>query len=106
MNVDLGIWSTLTKIVIALAVVAVLSLFAMWDLPLIQQNERMRAEILRLDQQLEQEKGKSRQLQAQIDTPFHDPETGRRFAPEKLGFGKVRETLVPFEPAPTNNPAR
>jgi cell division protein FtsB len=106
MNVDLGIWSKLTKIVIALAVVAVLSLFAMWDLPLIQQNERMRAESLRLDQQLEKEKGKSRQLQAQMETLSHDPKTVERLAREKLGYARADETIVRFEPAPTNNPAR
>ena len=106
MNVDLGIWSKLTKIVIALAVIAVLLLFAMWDFPLIQQNERMRAEILRLNQQLGQEKEKSRQLQTQMDVLAHDPKTVERLAREKLGYARSDETIIRFEPTPTNNPAR
>ena len=106
MNVDVGIWSKLTKIVIALAVLAVLLLFAMWDFPLIQQNERMRAESLRLDQQLEQEKEKSKQLHSQMDTLAHDPKTVERLAREKLGYARPDETIIRFEPAPTNNIAR
>jgi len=106
MNVDLGIWSKLTKIVIALAVVAVLLLFAMWDFPLIQQNERMRSEILRLNQQLDQEKEKSKQLQSQMDVLTHDPKTVERLAREKLGYAHADETIVRFEPPPTNSVAR
>ncbi|HXF09877.1 MAG TPA: septum formation initiator family protein [Desulfuromonadaceae bacterium] len=106
MNVDLGIWSKLTKIVIALIVLAVLILFAMKDFPLIQQNERMRSEILRLNQQLELEKEKSKQLQTQMDVLTHDPKTVERLAREKLGYARADETIVRFEPIPTNNPAR
>jgi len=106
MNVDLGIWSKLTKIVIALAVVAILLLFAMWDLPLIRQNERMRAEILRLNQQLEQEKDRSHQLQTQMDVLAHDPRTVERLAREKLGYAKADETIIRFDPPPTNTIAR
>src|SRR6185369_2888742 len=104
MNVDLGIWSKLTKIVIALIVLAVLILFAMKDFPLIQQNERMRSEILRLNQQLELEKEKSKQLQTQMDVLTHDPKTVERLAREKLGYARADETIVRFDPIPTNNP--
>jgi cell division protein FtsB len=106
MNVDLGIWGKLTKIVVALAVLAVLVLFAMWDFPLIQQNERMRTEIFRLNQQLQQEKEKSKQLQAQMDVLSHDPKTIERLAREKLGYAKADETIIRFEQLPTNGPAR
>ena len=53
MNVDLGIWSKLTKVVVGLVVLAFLLLIGMCYLPLIHQNERMRREILRLDAQLQ-----------------------------------------------------
>ncbi len=46
MNVDLGIWSKLTKVVVGLVVLAFLLLIGMCYLPLIHQNERMRREIL------------------------------------------------------------
>ena len=45
MNVDLGIWSKLTKVVVGLVVLAFLLLIGMCYLPLIHQNERMRREI-------------------------------------------------------------
>jgi cell division protein FtsB len=104
-NVDLGIWSKLTKIVVGLVVLAVLLLIGMCYLPLIQENERMRANIYQLDQQLQQEEQKSRQLQSQIDALRNDPKTVERLAREKLGYAKPDETVVRFESPATNSAA-
>ena len=106
MNVDLGLWSKLTKVVVGLVVLAVLLLMGMCYLPLIQQNERMRREKLRLEMELDKETAKSRQLQAQIDALRNDPKTVERLMREKLGYAKPDETVVRFEPATTNAPAR
>ena len=105
MNVNLGIWSKLTIGAFALVVIAVLLLIGMWNLPLIRQNERMRADILRLQTQLQIEEAKSRQLQAQIDELQNDPGAVERLAREKLGYAKPWETVIHFEPA-TNAPPR
>ena len=106
MNVDLGIWSKLTKVVVGLVVLAVLLLMGMCYLPLIQQNERMRREILRLDVQLQKEEAKSKELKAEIDALRNDPKTVERLMREKLGYAKPDETVVRFEPAVTNPPGR
>ena len=106
MNVDLGIWSKLTKVVVGLVVLAVLLLMGMCYLPLIQQNERMRREILRLDVQIQNEEAKSKQLKAEIDALRNDPKTVERLMREKLGYAKPDETVVRFEPAVTNTPGR
>ena len=103
MNVDLGICSKLTKVVVGLVVLAVLLLIGMYYLPLIHQNERMRSEILRLDTQLQKEEEKSRQLKAQIEALRNDPQTIERLAREKLGYAKPDETVVRFEQSVTNN---
>jgi cell division protein FtsB len=105
MNVNLGIWSKLTQAAIALVVIAFALLFGMWDLPLLQQNERMRADIMRLQTQLQIEEAKSRQLQSQIDELRNDPAAVERLAREKLGYAKPGETVIHFEPA-TNAPPR
>ena len=105
-NVDLGIWSKLTKVVVGLVVLAVLLLMGMCYLPLIQQNERMRREILRLDVQLQKEEAKSKQLKAEIDALRNDPKTVERLMREKLGYAKPDETVVRFEPSATNAPRR
>jgi cell division protein FtsB len=105
-NVDLGIWSKLTKMVVGLVVLAVLLLMGMCYLPLIQQNELMRREILRLDVQLQNEEAKSKQLKAEIDALRNDPKTVERLMREKLGYAKPDETVVRFEPAATNAPVR
>ena len=106
MNVDLGIWSKLTKVVVGLVVLAFLLLIGMYYLPLIHQNERMRREIMRLDAQLQKEEAKSKQLKAEIDALRNDPKTIERLTREKLGYAKPDETVIRFEPAVTNSPAR
>jgi cell division protein FtsB len=98
-NVDLGIWSKLTKVVVGLVVLAVLLLIGMCYLPLIQENTRMRAQILKLNQQLEAETNQLNQLQSQIDALRNDPKTIERLAREKLGYAKPGETVIHFESA-------
>ena len=101
MNVDLGIWSKLTKVVLGLVVLAVLLLIGMCYLPLIQENTPMRAQVLKLEQRLQSEQEKSQQLQSQIDALLNDPKTVERLAREKLGYAKPGETMVLF----TNYPS-
>jgi cell division protein FtsB len=105
-NVDLGIWSKLTKIVVSLVVLAILLFIGMCYRPLIDQNVRMRSENQRLETKLQNEMEKSRQLQAQIDALQNDPKTIERLAREKLGYAKPDETVVRFEPPATNDAAR
>jgi len=104
-NVDLGIWSKLTKVVVGLVVLAVLLLIGMCYLPLIQENTRMRTQILKLDQQLQTEQEKSQRLQSQIDALRNDPKTVERLAREKLGYARPDETVIRFETSATNNSA-
>lgn len=106
MNVNLGIWSKLTKVVVALVVTAFLLLIGMYYLPLLQQNERMRADIMRLQTQLQIEEANSKQLKAEIDELRNDPNAVARLAREKLGYAKPGETVIHFEPALTNSPPR
>jgi cell division protein FtsB len=106
MNVDLGIWSKLTKVVVGLVILALLLLIGMWYLPLIHQNEKMRAEILRLDTQLQKEEAKSRELKAEIEALRNDPQTIERLTREKLGYARPDETVVRFESPATNVPGR
>ncbi len=106
MNVDLGIWSKLTKMVAWLLLLAGLLLVGVWYLPLIQQNERMRRENLRLDDKLSQQQETNKVLKAEIAALLNDPKTVERLAREKLGYARAGETVVRFESPPTNAPAR
>jgi cell division protein FtsB len=106
MNVNLGIWSKLTKIVVALVVTAFVLLIGMSYLKPIQQNERMRADILQLQAQLQKQEEISKQLKAEIDTLRNDPKTVERLTREKLGYAKSDEMIIRFEQPTTNAPAR
>jgi len=104
MKVDLGIWSKLTRLVSFLFVVAGILLVAVWYLPLIQQNERMRQEIQRLDAQIQKQDETGRQLRAASDALRYDPKAVERLARERLGYAKAGETVIRFEEVPANTP--
>jgi cell division protein FtsB len=105
-NVDLGIWSKLTKVVVGLVVLAVLLLIGMCYLPVIHENERMRSQIFKMNEQIQAEEKKSQELQAQVDALLHDPKTVERLVREKLLYAKPDETVVRFETSATNAVAR
>lgn len=105
MKVDLGIWGTLTKLATALAFVAGLVLVVGWYLPLIKQNERMRQDILKKSETIQQEEETNRKLKASIEELQHDPKTVERLARERLGYAKPGETVVRFEQPVTNSTA-
>lgn len=100
MKVDLGIWSKLTQAVVILVVLAILILIGMTYLPLIRENERMRAKMDRLDSELQQQEQISKQLKAEIDALGNDPKTVERLAREKLGYARPDETVIHFETSP------
>lgn len=97
MNVDVGIWSKLTKLVVFLLVLAGILGVAVWYYPLIQTNERMRKEVLRLDTQIAKAEDTGRQLKANIDALKYDPKAVERLAREKFGYAKPGETVIRFE---------
>jgi len=105
-NVDLGIWSKLTKLVVGLVVLAVLLLIGMCYLPVIQQNARMRTQIYKLNQQLKAEEEKTQELQAKVIALQSDTNTQERLIRERLGYARPDETILRFEPAATNLPGR
>jgi cell division protein FtsB len=105
MHVDLGIWSKLTRLVIVLLCVASVLGVGVWYLPLIKKNERMRKQILSLDERIQKEDETGRQLKSSIEALRHDRRAVERLARERLGYAKPGETVIKFETA-TAPPAR
>ncbi len=103
MKVDLGIWGKLTWVVIVLTLLAGLVLVGGWYLPLISQNERMRAEILKLDRQIQQEEELAKHLKASYEALRHDSNTVERLVREKFGYAKAGETVFRFDAPATNS---
>jgi cell division protein DivIC len=97
MNVNLGIWSKLTSVVLVLVVIAVLLLIGTCYLPVIRENQRMEVQIMKLEGQVQSEEQKSKQLQSEIDALQNDPKTIERLAREKLGYARPYETVIYFE---------
>ena len=103
-RVDLGIWDKLTKAVVFLLIIAALIAVAVWYLPLIKQNERMRAIILQLEGEVAEQEKIAQRRKLQIEAMRNDPETVERYTREKLGLAKVGETVIRFEEADPNRP--
>lgn len=101
MNVDLGIWHKLTRLVVFLLFVAGLVGVAVWYYPLIRNNERIRRVNLQLDLKIKKEEAISKQLTAAV-LAFKDPKVVERVARETLGYGKPGETIIHFDPPRTN----
>jgi cell division protein FtsB len=102
MNAETNLWDKLTGVVIFLLFIAGLLGVAVWYLPLIHQNERLRKEILRLDAKIEKERETGKQLQNAIDALKHDPKAIERLMRERLGYAKPGETVIRFEASMTN----
>lgn len=105
MNVDLGIWDKLTRMVTFLLFVAGLLAVAIWYLPLIQANERVRRQNFRLAAQIQKEEEESKQLRTSMEA-FKDPKVIERLTRERLHYGKPGEVIIQFESPKTNSPAR
>ncbi len=106
MNVQLSIWDKLTRMVIFLLFAAGLLGVAIWYLPLIKQNERMRKQILQFDSQIQKSEETARQLKAAIDALRYDPKAVERLARERLGYARAGETVIRFEEPATKQPPR
>lgn len=106
MNVDLGVWDRLSRVVVFLLFIAALLAVVVWYLPLIRQNERVRQQILAKDLLIRQEEERGKQLESSIRALRTDPRAVERLAREKLGFVKPGETRIQFDPPQTNGPAR
>ena len=97
MRVYRGVWDKLNRLMVILLFVAGLLVVFFWYLPLIQQNQAYRKEILTLDQRIEAEQKRSHALKASINAVQTDPRTIERLARERLGYARTNETVIRFE---------
>jgi cell division protein FtsB len=102
MNADFGIWGKLTRIVIFLLFLAGLLAVALWYLPLIRQNERMRRQIMVLDTRILAAEEEGKRLKETIHALSTDARAVERLARERLGYARPGEVVIRFEAPQTN----
>jgi len=102
MSVHLSIWDKLTRVVLFLLLVAAVMGIFLWYRPVIQENERMRKELLDLDKKTDKEVETARKLDASFKA-LQDPKTVERLAREKLSYAKPGENVIHFDSPVTNN---
>ena len=106
MNDEVGLWDKLTRVALLLLFAAVLLLVAVWYMPLIEQNERMRRNLLELDNRIQRASEEGKQLKAAYEALRHDPKAVERLARERLRYAKTGETIIRFDAPLTNAPPR
>ena len=97
MNVNLGIWDKLTKLAVFCLFLLGIAALAIWYLPLIKQNERMRQQLLQNQTKIRIEEEKARMLSAAVTAARTNPKTIERLARANLGYAKPGEVVVRFE---------
>ena len=97
MNVNLGLWDKLTKLAIFCLFVLGLIAVAIWYLPLINQNQRMRQDLLKLETKIKSEQERGHMLRAAVEAARTNPKTIERMARANLGYAKPGEIVVRFE---------
>jgi cell division protein FtsB len=102
MKVDLGIWDRLSRLIILLLIVAAVLGVALWYLPVIQKNEKLRRDILNWDSRIEKELERNRRLNAELEA-YRDPRSVERLARERLNYARPEELIIRFEPPVTTN---
>jgi len=103
-QVDLGIWNKLTWFATVLGIIAGVGLVIGSYVPLLKQNERMRAQIDALDSLIQNEEQTAKRLKDAIDAYQHDPRTVERLARERLYYARPGDVVIRYIQPVTNPP--
>jgi cell division protein DivIC len=104
MKVNLGILDQLTKAVMFLLFVAGVMAVGVWYMPVIQKNESMRRDVLRMEKLCEEQEAANKRLKAAIDAAARDPRMVERLARERLNLARPGEVVFKFSIVETNPP--
>ena len=90
------IWDRLSRAALALLALAALLGVILWYEPVVEMNQRMRAEKLGLEQKIDVEVQTGKKLDAALRA-MQDPLTVERLARERLSYAKPGEDVIHFE---------
>jgi len=89
-------WDKLNRMMLFLLFLAGMVAVFFWYLPLIQQNQKYRRDIMRLDSEIQSEERLARELRTRITAVQQDPRTLERLARERLGLARTNEVVIHF----------
>ena len=101
MNGGQSIWDKLSRLALALLVLAALLGIVLWYEPVVQENQRMREQKLVLERKIEKEMEAGKRLDASLRA-MQDPITVERLARERLSYSRPGEDVIHFEAPITN----
>ncbi len=97
MQVNLGIWDKLAKLMVFFLFMAGMFGVVVWYFPLIKQNERMRQQLLQLESKIKKEEDIGKSLRSSVEAAKNDPKTVERLARAHLRYAKPGEIVIRFE---------
>jgi cell division protein FtsB len=101
MNAGQSIWDKLSRLALALLVLAAVMGIALWYEPVVRENQRMREQKLALERKIGKEVETSKKLDASLRA-MQDPITVERLARERLSYARPGEDVIHFEAPLTN----
>ena len=96
MNGSHSIWDKLSRLALALLVLAALLGIGLWYEPVVRENQRMREVKLALEVKITQETEMAKRLDASLRA-MEDPITVERLARERLSYARQGEDIIHFE---------
>jgi cell division protein FtsB len=106
-NVTQSIWDKLTRVVMALLVVAAVLGIVIWYEPVVRENQRMREEKFELEKKIDQECKIAKKLETQLrsfQNPVLEKTMVERLARERLSYARPGENVIHFEPPAALSP--
>jgi len=91
-----SIWDKLSRLALALLVMASLLGIWLWYQPVVEENQRLRETKLALERKIDAETAVSHKLDAALRA-MQDPITVERLARERLSYARPGEDVIHFE---------
>ena len=99
LQVDFGIWETVKRTAITLAILGILGCLALWYVPVLRQTLALEKEIEIKREALKKQQELHQKYTEEIVALRTDPDTVERMVRDKLGLAKPNETIYHFEPS-------
>ena len=105
-----NIWATLVPIIQGAIVIGLLTVVALFFVPVIQTENGYKAEIAKKQSEITAAQDEQTQLKLETEHMKNDPAYVEHIARDRLNMGKPGETIIRFDPyqttVPTSKPAQ
>ena len=99
-----NIWATLLPIIQGAIMVGALAVVGLFFVPVLQTENRHKAELERIQLQIANAQDQQRELLLETELMKNDPSYVEHIARDRLNMGRPGETILRFDPYPAGTP--